>query len=180
MPSVIHILQRAQKGDREAEDELFRHLLVRFLAIAAHRLGDKYAAEEVAQQACVTVFEKYRTETFTTGFDAWAYGVLRMKILSYYHARSNERIVPQIDSSTVLDNQTDDDLPGSEIERRVVACLGKILRVNQRYARILNLIYLGYRAPEISERLGVQCSHLYVMLNRARAMMKKCLSEGEL
>ncbi len=180
MPSVSQILQRAQTGDREAEDELFRHLLVRFIAIAGHRLGDKHAAEEVAQQACVTVFEKYRTETFTTGFDAWAYGVLRMKIRSYYHARSNEKTMAGGDASAVVDVGTNGVFPTSDVEHRVVECLERILRLNQRYARILNFIYQGYRAPEISERLGVQCSHLYVMLNRARAMMKKCLSQGEI
>ncbi|NIO21904.1 MAG: hypothetical protein GTN76_14535, partial [Candidatus Aenigmarchaeota archaeon] len=76
------LLSKAREGDEKAERELFQYLFVRFKALAKRRIGEG-EAEDIAQEACLTVLEKYKTQTFTKGFETWAYGVLKMKIGNY-------------------------------------------------------------------------------------------------
>ena len=46
-----------------------------------------------------------------------------------------------------------------------------------RQARILNLVYQGYNTDEISEKLMIKPSNLYMILGRGRKMLRKCLKE---
>jgi DNA-directed RNA polymerase specialized sigma24 family protein len=74
------LLKRALAGDQGAEAELFQTLSLRFTAIAKRRIREKEAAEDIAQDACATILHKYKSESFTVSFAAWAFGVLWMKI----------------------------------------------------------------------------------------------------
>lgn len=171
-------LKKAMGGDKKAENEIFQKLSVSFRLIAGHKIKDRNIAEEIAQKACITVLEKYKNESFSVSFEAWAYGVLRMHMRNYFssHTASKARIIPQDD----LDIKVHSDHPvESDLEERLLTCLGKILRTNLNYARALNLVYQGYKTEEICDKLNINRDYLYVILNRARAMLLSCLNEGE-
>jgi DNA-directed RNA polymerase specialized sigma24 family protein len=55
------LVEAAQQGDPRAQEELFGNLLVRFRRFALRKVGAGYA-DEVAQEACVTIHRKYKTE----------------------------------------------------------------------------------------------------------------------
>ena len=61
--NMDQIFARAREGDEKAEQELFKYLFVRFKTLAERRIG-KGEAEDIAQEACMTVLQKYKTETF--------------------------------------------------------------------------------------------------------------------
>ena len=170
-----HLLLQARKGDKIAEKQLFECLRVRFRHFAGRIIRDKDAVEDVVQEACVTVLEKYKTTTFPKGFSAWAYGVLNMKIRKYLErtAVSQKRSVPEsmANNLKVMPSVLSD----PDLKRRLIECLKRILEVNRRYARALNLSYLGYEVDEMCQRLNVNPNNLYVILNRGRSMLKDCL-----
>ena len=82
------LLERALVGDKEAEKELFQYLFVRFKLFAKQKGRGVQDAEDIAQEACVTILEKYKSQSFTAGFEAWAYGVLRMKIGNFLQKKA--------------------------------------------------------------------------------------------
>ena len=84
------VVEKALSGDSAAEEQLFKDLLVRFRYLAALRVGEEDALE-IAQQACITVYEKYKTETFTVSFQAWAAGVLKNTVLQSIRKESRRR-----------------------------------------------------------------------------------------
>jgi RNA polymerase sigma factor (sigma-70 family) len=131
-------------------------------------------AEDLVQEACTTVFEKYRNETFDVGFHAWACGVLRMKIGNYLHRkhRNSQR-------SARLTDRTEDRSPGSTpgLQRALIDCLKRLLKKKPRYARILNFSHQGYTTNQICERLKMNSNQYYVALNRSRSLMKACLQQ---
>jgi DNA-directed RNA polymerase specialized sigma24 family protein len=47
--------------------------------------------------------------------------------------------------------------------------------VNPRYARVLNLIHLGYNTEEICRRMKLTRSNLYSIVSRARALLSDCV-----
>lgn len=174
-----HLLARAREGDKSAEKQLLEYLFVRFRLFAKHRVREDEEAEDIAQEACITVSEKYKTETFTEGFQAWAYGVLKMKIGNHLQsaAAKRDRIISQsaINGAGGMSSLSSD----PDLRRRLFDCLRKILRVNRRYARVLNLVYQGYKTDEICQKLKLSRNNFYVILNRGRSMLRTCLKTGE-
>lgn len=174
-----NFLNRALEGDEKAEKELFQYLFVRFKAFAKRRIGDG-DAEDIAQEACLTVLQKYKTEKFTIGFEAWAYGVLKMKIGNHIQGLmvKQKRLVPESEADqNQMSSSPESDY---DLKRKLIDCMRKIIKHNPPYARVLNLIYQGYTTNEISGKLKINQNHLYVMLNRGRGMLKSCLETGSI
>jgi RNA polymerase sigma factor (sigma-70 family) len=168
------LVARARSGDMKAEEELFRVLRARFFAFAKRKVGDPEAAKDIAQDACVTVLQKYKTTTFTTSFAAWAHGVLKNKIGNYWQGGPPGGIKDGVD---MTDGVTPTQ-PDGELRRKLIWCFRFLMKKNRRYARALNLVYQGYRTDEICRRLGVNAGNLYAILCRARASLKKCIEKG--
>jgi RNA polymerase sigma factor (sigma-70 family) len=175
---VDRLLARARNGDKQAEKEIFQRLFVRFRVLAKRTFEDDEDCKDVAQEACITVLDKYKTEEFSTSFEAWAYGVLKMKIGNFVQSAAvrRRRLTSNID--TARDQELASNPPDHELRRRLIDCLKRILDIQPRFARILNLIHHGYDTDEISRRLKVKPDHTYVMLHRGRSLLKSCLETG--
>ena len=139
---INQLLTRARGGDEEAEKALFHYLVVRFRLLAKRRIGVE-DSEDIAQEACLTVLEKYKNETFTSGFEAWTYGVLKMKIGNYIQGTLHKRkhSVPVADSHPKL--QTESGEPAHDLKIALILCLRKITKQNPLYARVLNFVHQG-------------------------------------
>jgi len=172
------VFLKARAGDRTAEQEMFEYLLARFTYLAQRRISSE-EARDVAQDACVTVLEKYRTEAPQERFLAWAYEVLRNKIGNYYqHQKVQQRVMADFpaDSPDQLPDRAEADL---ETRLKLILCLKRLVRAHPRFARILNLIYQGYATDEICQRLRLTANNLYVSLMRSRKLLNNCLEQGE-
>jgi RNA polymerase sigma factor (sigma-70 family) len=174
---VDDLIRRARDGDEKAEKELFQYLLVRFRAFASRRVGDD-EADDVAQNACLAVLKKYRTETFTKGFQPWAYGVLKMEVRSYIRTRSDRASRLDYRSDTEQMVRTPSVEGGYDLKVRLSNCLRKIVQRSRSYARVLNLIHQGFKSDEVCKRLSITPNNFYVILSRGRQMMKVCLKKG--
>ncbi len=172
------LLKRAKEGDKTAEREILQYLHVRFSLFATRRIRDKEAAEDVVQDSCMTVLEKYKAETFTVGFEEWAWGILGVNIKNYFRRISieNKRIDSAHLASDVHDLSTREVDP--ELEKSILDCLERIVGTNRRFAQVLSLVYQGYRTSEICKILEISESNYYVLLHRGRAMLKKCLGQA--
>ncbi|MBU1319384.1 MAG: RNA polymerase sigma factor [candidate division Zixibacteria bacterium] len=172
-------LVKALDGDEGAERELFQYLSVRFRTFAKRRVRED-DAEDVAQQACLAVLRKYKTEKFTTGFEAWAYGVLKMEIRSHIRTRSDraKRLVPITETDQIPETSFPE--PDSDLKMRLIDCLRSIRKHSRSYARALNLINQGYKREEICMRLRTNPGNFYVILSRGRRLLRVCLEKGRI
>lgn len=171
------LVDRARNGDLEAERQLFEYLRVRFQVIAKRRVCEPADAEDIAQDACLTVAEKYKGQQFSVGFEAWAYGVLKMKIGNYlqkHKVRHREVVMACVGSTAGTAKETSDPY----LRRRLIECLRQLIAINRNYARALNLVYQGYAAREACSRMNVTPNNFYVILNRGRSMYRACLEGG--
>jgi RNA polymerase sigma factor (sigma-70 family) len=173
------LVVRAQQGDQRAEQEIFQSLHARFKLLATQMIDDDETAADLAQETCLTILEKYKTERFSVGFEAWAFGILKMKVRNYWRLRQVRRNVTAEQLACGANGAACYPSYDPGLERQLLVCLKKILAVNPRYARVLNFIYQGYDSPEICRRLQLARSNLYSILCRGRAMLKVCLSRGE-
>ncbi len=168
------LLQKALSGDKKAEKEIFQYLSVRFKYLAKRRVGEK-DFEDLAQQACITIFEKYKNEEFTESFQAWAYGVLKMKIGNYIKAkrRMSGKQISLDGVSGLSDARTHDPL----LKRILIECVRKLVKAHKEYMRVLNLTQQGYGTEDICEKCNIKPNYYYVTLNRGRAKLKECLKK---
>src|SRR5688572_25033959 len=74
MDSLLVI--RAQHGDREAFTRLAEHLTPTFLSVAHRILRDIELAEDAAQQALITVWQRLPQLRDPARFEAWSYRLL--------------------------------------------------------------------------------------------------------
>jgi len=166
------LVAKARAGDAAAEKELFQKLLVRFQYLAKLKIGGEHC-EDLAQEACITVFEKYKTETFKVGFLPWAHGVLKMKIGNHLQKKNRkagreQEITDEFDMPSV-------DAVDPDLKRFLMECLHKLVDAGGNYARILNLAYQGFGTSDICDRLGIRPNNYYVTLSRGRTMLRDCL-----
>jgi RNA polymerase sigma factor (sigma-70 family) len=168
------LLERAKSGDDSVDNEIFEHLSVRFKIIAKRRVREEHV-EDVSQEACATVLEKYKEMNFTTGFEQWAYGILRNKIGNLYQKKSSSSLTdsgieerePNVRNFSELDPALKTDL---------LHCMKKIMKTqNIKFARVLNLSHQGFETEEICEKLAIKSNYMYVLLNRSREMLRSCL-----
>ena len=170
----------ACKGDQRDIEELFEALTSRFRLFAHHKIRNRVDAEEVVQEALVTVYAEFKTTDFTVSFSAWAIKVLDNRILAYIQRKKREgrKIDYRIGEGQIAEVDSHGSNP--DLKRRLLDCLRKLCRRNMRYARILNLHYLGYETGEICEKTSVRPETLYSALSKARSMLERCLETGDL
>ncbi len=171
-----YLFIKAQNGDKNAEDKIFQYLFVRFCYLAKQRVGEG-ACEDIAQEACLTVLEKYHSLAASVEFEAWAYKVLRNKIGNYYQKLTSEANYIVVDDKTVEYAHPKDANPRLRV--RILDCLKNVYKVNPRYHRILQLVSEGYKTDEICRELNVNPNNLYVLLNRSRKLLKDCLKHKD-
>ena len=153
--------------------ESFRYLLVRFQVIAKRRVGDAEAAKDIAADACVTVLQKYKNEDVRNPA-AWVYKILRHKVGNYWSKKKD--LESQVEPVKVLEETADD--PNGVDRIMLVRCFRRLIKRNRTYARVLNLVHQGYKTDEICQRFKITANNLYVILSRARSLLKSCVERG--
>lgn len=145
-----------------------------FVLIARRRVGHD-SAEDIAQEACMTVLQKYDSDQHADRFDSWAYQILRNKIGDYLR---RDRVRREAIGTHEAIIQKSTNSPNFELRRQIELCLRKLARVNHRYVQILRFATEGYNTSEICKRQGITPQNLYVLLNRSRSALRKCLEGG--
>jgi RNA polymerase sigma factor (sigma-70 family) len=163
---------KAIAGDAQAEKQLFEKLLVRFQYLAKLKVGEDNCYD-LAQEACITVFEKYKQQTFTVSFTAWANGVLKMKIGNYLQRKDRQKTREAVINEEISPDPRVSTDPN--LKRFVLDCLKALVKLGGNYARILNLSYHGFETAEICTKIGIKPNHYYVTLSRGRSQLKTCL-----
>jgi RNA polymerase sigma factor (sigma-70 family) len=171
-----NLYRLARLGDKAAEQQLMGHLTVSFHLVAQHRLWDAQEAEEVVQEALVTILTKYREVEIETSFGGWTYGVLQNKIMECVRKRMTRR---RLDGQMEQDGSRFVDSSDPDLKRAIIDCFQKIHRINNRHARVLNLHYQGYTTEEICGKLDITENNLYVQLSRARRALEICLGKDD-
>lgn len=168
---LYKLFLRALNGDQDAEAQMVAHLRARFTLIAKRRVGQA-DAEDVAHDACLTILDKFKELDSDTRFEAWAYQILRNKIGNHFR---RDRVRQRLRSGGSEVDVAAAGVVDPDTRLTLVRCLRKLIEVNPRYARVLNLIHLGYNTEEICRRMKLTRSNLYSIVSRARALLSDCV-----
>ncbi len=175
--NVNELYSLARQGGKAEEEKLFKKLYASFLCLVEYRIWNRLDAEEIVQEILMVITNKFRQLGPEINFAGWAHRVMDNKLLHYYrnqHRLKKKMIAP----GDYEDPEHEDSDP--ELTRKLRECLEKINKANNRYARILNLSYLGFSSAEICQKIGVTRNNAFSLLFRARSMLKHCLEFGDI
>ena len=166
------LVERAQRGDHEAFDDLATAAYHRLYAVARRILRDGYAAEDAVQDALVRAWRDLRGLRDRERFDAWLHRLLVHACAD--HARRSRRRRLEVSVDTIDRPNPADDVARigdrDEIERAFLQ-----LSVEHRAVLVLTH-YVGLPAPEIATMLGIPVGTVYSRIHHGTRAMRTTLS----
>ena len=165
------LVQRAQRGDREAFGLIAAEIATRFLAIARRILREIDLAEDATQQALVAVWRDLPQLRDPARFDAWSYRILVNACYSEGRAvrrwSPNLRVLPEDAPtvSTALDAVIDRDQLETAIRR---------LSVDHRTVLVLHY-YADIPVDRVARILDVPVGTVQSRLHYAMRSMRAAL-----
>lgn len=145
--------------------------------ILAHT-RDRSNAEDIFQDVCVTVCEKYGDFQEGTNFKAWAMQITRYKILSHYQATSGKRqmleLTPELAEKLADDTvQVDEEEVFIEERQALRKCLEKVKGQNR--VLVLKRYGEGLSCKVIAASINWTVEAVYVALSRLRSSLEQCI-----
>lgn len=169
------LLAACRKGDESAFNDLVRATHRSVYNLAYRLVGDRFDAEDVAQDAYLRMFRSLKGFREEARFETWMYRIVTNSAFSLLRRRGKfgelaadeEKVdspAPDRPDETVADRD--------EISRSLAA-----LPAGQRTVVVLKDIY-GLSCREIGEELGLEEGAVKVRLHRARKRLKETVSKG--
>lgn len=164
------LVERAQRGDKEAFDALARTVGDRCMAIASRILRDGDRAEDAVQAALITAWKQLRTLRDPERFEPWLHRILTHEC--YAEARRSRRMQAEI---RVLPVQRDDPSEFLTVnDRDQLERAFRRLTLEQRSVLVFHH-YLGLTLPEVADRLGIPLGTAKSRLHHATAALRSSL-----
>ncbi len=166
------LVERAQRGDREAFDAIATAAYHRLYAVSRRILRDGYAAEDVVQETLIRAWRDLGGLREPERFDAWLHRLLIRACQD--HVRAQRRRPPQVLVLDIDGAVEQDAIAGladrDELERAFLE-----LSVEHRAVLVLTH-YVGLRAPEIALILEIPTGTVYSRLHYAAQAMRVALT----
>jgi RNA polymerase sigma-70 factor (ECF subfamily) len=179
--SLNELIRRAQQGDAEAFEAIYRLHSQRVYALCLRMLGNSTEAEDLAQEAFLQLFRKIHTFRGESAFSSWLHRLTANVVLMSF--RKKRPIATSLDEVSRVDE--DSDLPRKEIGVTDLQLSGVFDRVNLQAAIaqlpegyksmfILHDLH-GYEHNEIAEILGCSVGNSKSQLHKARKRLRELL-----
>ena len=177
-------------ADFQAQLEALRPYLLRY---AAMELRNREVAEDCVQEALLAALSAPASFEGRSNLRTWLTGILKHKIVDAIRRQSRERPVegPEEDLTDLdaLFNETGhwadrpqpwDDPDGALHQKQFLAALETCLAgLPARTAQVFMLReHLGLETAEICKELGLTSTNCWVLLYRARMLLRECLEKN--
>ena len=167
------LVERAQRGDREAYAQLARQCSDRLYGLARRTLRDADAASDALQATLIQIWRDLPNLRDPDRFDAWSYRILLRSCQS--DRRRAKRSVVSLGAVTIEPPVADSQLSiamRDELDRAF-----RTLTDDQRSVLVL-AYYRDLPVDEIADTLGISTGTVKSRLHYARLAMRAALDAG--
>lgn len=169
VPTDEQLLRRvAERRDADALGELYLRHRTGLLASSHRLVGDWQAAEEVVQDALLTVWGRAAQFEGRSTARTWLYGVVRHHALN---RRRQQSRLPLADDTALAEVASDEDGPEalSLASAARTEMASAIERLPEHHREIITLAFVAdLSQPEIADLLGIPIGTVKSRLHRAR------------
>ncbi len=132
-------------------------------------------AEEVLQETAIVLWRKFDRFVPGTDFLRWALVVARFQAMTYRRKIARDRLVLSEDVVELLAEEAVEEMPRRRLEREALDFCLRQLPENQQ--NLVTKVYTpGIKTKDVAESLGKSPAALYMVLNRIRASLMKCIA----
>jgi len=173
--TIDSLLEGCRKGDRKAQESLYKILASRMMGVCMRYAKDTFEAEDVLQIGFVKVFQKVSEFRGEGSFEGWIRRIMVNTAIESY--RKNLRNLNLVDIDEVYDQpQSTFDMSGLELKD----LLKLIQQLSNGYRLVFNMYVIeGYSHKEIATELGITEGASKSQLSRARAILKEKIIKME-
>ena len=168
-----YLINRCQKGDRKAQNELFKLYVDAMYNICRRMIGDPDEAKDALQDAFTDAFLKLKTLKNEALFSAWLKRIVVNKCIN--HIKKQRELEYLDESSELPEPETGEE--NQEMVRyeakRVLAAMDQI----SEGCKVVMSLYLfeGYDHKEIGEILSISESASKSQYSKGKAKIRKIL-----
>ncbi|MEZ4699079.1 MAG: sigma-70 family RNA polymerase sigma factor [Rhodothermales bacterium] len=166
------LVDRAQAGDANAFEQLYRMHVGRVYAICIRMVADPVRAGILTQDAFVHAWRQLATFHGTAAFSSWLHRLTVNVVLG--ELRTQQRRAGRVDS---LDDLADSDPPSRDRQTDAKMDLEQGIATLPPQARAVLVLHdiEGYRHEEIGEMMGIATGTSKAHLHRARQLLRAML-----
>jgi RNA polymerase sigma-70 factor, ECF subfamily len=172
------VIERAQRGDLAAFEQLIRQRLDRLFRIACGVLGDRSDAEDATQEACIAAWQKLPTLREDDRLDAWLGRIVVNACRMRLRDRRRIREITLDDDRAKATNEIPDPSRMAD-QAEAVDAVGRALdRVSVDDRALLVLHHVHHeRIETIAATLGIPAGTVKWRLSRARRAVQRALED---
>lgn len=166
--TIDSLLDGCKKGERKAQEMLYKTLASRMMGVCTRYAKDRYEAEDILQVGFVKVFQKISDFRSDGSFEGWIRRIMVNTAIETY--RKNLRSLNVVDIDEVYDlPQSTFDMSGLELKD----LMKLVQKLSTGYRMVFNMYVIeGYSHREIADQLGITEGASKSQLSRARAILK--------
>ncbi len=165
--SQEELILLCKKGDRKAQELLYRNYSSVLYGICLKYSNNKTAAEDSLHDSFMTIYEKIGQFTFKGSFEGWIKRITVNTVLQKYRKEEYLSVVNENTEEEIVMDSEESDIP-------LQTLLGYIQELPNKYRTTFNLYVLdGYTHKEIGELLGTTVGTSKSNLARARMLLKE-------
>ncbi|QLG45314.1 RNA polymerase sigma factor [Costertonia aggregata] len=165
--SLEDLIDNCKKGNRSAQEELYRKYSRILFGICLKYSRNKTEAEDNLHDSFMTIFSKIGQFKHKGSFEGWMKRITVNTVLQKYRKEEFLNVV-----TDAIEDQTDVEVNDKDIDLNTL--LGYIQELPNKYRLTFNLYVMdGYTHKEISELLGTSAGTSKSNLARARLILKE-------
>ncbi len=161
------IVKECQQCDRRAQKSLYQIISPKLLGICIKYCKDKALAEDLFQEAMITIYNKIDQYKFKGSFEGWAKRITVNTILGYY--RKHQFFEDFDENQNIIDDNFED----QTLDFSLHELLEMIHQLSPKYRIVFSMYVLDdYSHQEIASALEITVGTSKSNLSRARVLLK--------
>jgi len=167
--SLDKLIQHCKKGDRKAQEQLYRKYASVLFGLCLKYSRNKTEAEDNLHDSFLTIFDKIGQFKFKGSFEGWIKRITVNTVLQKYR---KEQYLKLVTDNLEAEQDVDYEYPDIQLS----TLLQYVQELPTKYRLTFNLYVLdGYTHKEISELLGTSQGTSKSNLSRAKKILKEKL-----
>jgi len=165
--SLEELIYNCKRGDRKAQEQLYREYSRILFGICLKYSRNKTEAEDNLHDSFMTIYDKIGQYKFKGSFEGWMKRITVNTVLQKYRKEEYLSVV-----SENMEEEAEEE--SGYIDVGLSTLLGYIQELPNKYRLTFNMYVLdGYSHKEISEALGTSMGTSKSNLARARTILKE-------
>src|ERR1700710_2347235 len=167
--ALNELINRCKKGERKAQELLYRQFCAKMLGVCFRYAADKMEAEDMLQNGFIKVFQKIEDYRGDGSFEGWIRRIMVHSSIEYY--RKYHKMVQLVDVEEAESRSSVDALATSKLAADDLMAL--VQQLAPGYRIVFNLYAIeGYSHREIAAIVGITEGASKSQLSRARGILK--------